>query len=115
MYYCNDCGEFFSDFKYVGEDRPYGEGWATEYFGVCPCCESDDCVEAEVCTCCEEAFKEDDIIDGMCEECFNNYRNRLADAIYKEFSKADYQIMPESIFDDIWEILDKKYSDDHNT
>lgn len=68
MYICNDCEEVFEEPKHIEEHHPYGMGYATETFAVCPCC-GGDFQEAEECSRCGEYVAE--LQDGLCEICYS--------------------------------------------
>ena len=40
MWKCEECGYIFDEPKIIYERHPYGMGYATEEFAVCPCCKS---------------------------------------------------------------------------
>lgn len=68
MFICNECGETFEEPKYIKEHHPYGDGFATEEWAVCPYCEENDFNVAERCSECGEYVSVSN--DGMCDECF---------------------------------------------
>jgi len=45
MWKCEDCGYIFDEPKIIYERHPYGMGYATEEFAVCPHCKSTSFVE----------------------------------------------------------------------
>lgn len=67
MFICNNCGETFTDGKTVFEFHPYGDGYASEPWAVCPYCEDTDFSEAQQCERCSEFSAE--LKDGLCEYC----------------------------------------------
>ena len=67
MYICEVCGEVFTEPNVIEERHPYGDGYATEDWYACPCCESTDIVEAKKCAGCGEWFAE--LEDDFCEDC----------------------------------------------
>ena len=69
MFICNDCGAVFDECKSVGEQHPYGMGFATEYWSVCPYCGENDIDEAKQCKRCGEHFAE--LEDGLCDLCWD--------------------------------------------
>ena len=70
MYICNNCGETFEDCKIIVEHHPYGMTSATEYWSVCPHCESTDFAEAKKCERCGEYVAE--LEDGLCDVCYGD-------------------------------------------
>lgn len=67
MFICNECGEVFEE-PYIHKERhPYGMGYATEEFVVCPYCKDTDIDEAKRCERCGEWVAELD--DGLCDVC----------------------------------------------
>lgn len=68
MYICNECGEVFEQFKIAIEYHPYGEGYATEKWAVCPYCKDNDFQEAKECENCGEYVAE--LTEGLCDKCF---------------------------------------------
>ena len=67
MYICNNCGELFTDFKVHKEKRPYGMGYATEEWAVCPHCGEADFTEPKQCERCGALVAELD--EGLCDCC----------------------------------------------
>ncbi|MBQ2811005.1 MAG: hypothetical protein IJF12_02425 [Alphaproteobacteria bacterium] len=70
MYICEVCGEVFTEPNVIKERHPYGEGFATEDWCVCPCCESTNIVAAKKCVGCGEWFSE--LEDDLCKECLED-------------------------------------------
>lgn len=70
MYICNECGEVFSEPKIIEEHHPYGMGYATEDWAVCPCCGEEDICEAKKCKRCGEYFAE--LHEGYCDCCYGD-------------------------------------------
>ena len=70
MFICNNCGAIFEDCKIIEEHHPYGMGYATEEWAVCPHCEDTDFAEAEECKRCGELFAELD--EGLCDVCYGD-------------------------------------------
>ena len=64
MLRCRNCGETFfeTDIKTIYEPE-YG------YIGVCPHCDDFDMEEISKCAYCGEWFPEEEIDNGLCEEC----------------------------------------------
>ena len=67
MFICNECGRTFSDYEIVEEYHPYGMGFATEKWAVCPYCDNSDFTEAQECKECGDLFTE--LKDGLCDAC----------------------------------------------
>lgn len=67
MYICNNCGETFETPHVIEEHHPYGMGYATEEWHVCPYCEETDYSEAVQCEMCGELVAELD--GGLCDVC----------------------------------------------
>lgn len=75
MLICNSCETTFYEPKAMSEQHPYGESYATEYWSVCPNCESGDICEAEKCKQCDNFFaKLED--EGLCEICYYEMNER---------------------------------------
>lgn len=72
MYICEECESVFEEPKIIEEHHPYGMGYATEEWAVCPHCESTDYTEAKRCKRCGEYFAELD--DGLCDICYDDMR-----------------------------------------
>lgn len=68
MFKCYGCNTTFLEPKIYYEHHPYGMGYATERFAVCPRC-GDNFEEATQCTECGEWFFKDELTDGVCEDC----------------------------------------------
>lgn len=68
MFICDDCGNVFDTPDVIIEKHPYGEGYADERLGVCPCCKSTEIGEAEKCSHCGEWVAETNS-DGLCDIC----------------------------------------------
>lgn len=68
MYICTDCGAVFETAKIEKENHPYGMGYATEEYCVCPSCGSTNFSEAEKCELCGEYCAE--LNEGLCESCY---------------------------------------------
>jgi hypothetical protein len=76
MFICKDCKDTFSE-PSVKEYADYvGEGWSRgaiySYDETCPCCGSEDFVEATVCAYCGEVFEANGE-DFCCEACEDEY------------------------------------------
>ena len=69
MYICNNCGETFEEPKIYEEHHPYGMGYATEEFAVCPHCGEGDIEEAYMCCRCDEYVAQ--TFKGLCEACYD--------------------------------------------
>lgn len=70
MYICNDCEQIFEDCKIIEEHHPYGMGYATEIWAVCPHCESTNIDEAVKCERCGTFVGELD--GGLCDCCYGD-------------------------------------------
>ena len=71
MFICNECERTFYECKVIKEYHPYGMSYATEYFSVCPYCESGDIAEAVRCKHCGEHFAELEA-DDLCDVCYGD-------------------------------------------
>ena len=83
MYYCERCGEFFSDPAYDYEDpSPSGISLPAGYYAyyACPECGSRDIEEAKECPLCGEWMPRD---KEFCEDC----ENKVADWL-KELAES---------------------------
>lgn len=79
MLICTDCGAVFSEdeVKTVYENHPYGDGYATEKFSVCPSCGESGIEEAVQCNLCGEyghrdSFEMDENLNYLCEVCYED-------------------------------------------
>ena len=108
MFICTDCGRVFEEPKKHIEYHPYGEGYAGEEFYFSPCCNS-GYDEAEECEFCGEYHSAEDLYDGVCEHCKEGIKQRIAKAIYKEFSQGEFDALPDDVFEDIWEDVENLY------
>ena len=70
MYICNNCGKTFDDYKVIEEHHPYGMGYATEKWAVCPHCKDSDFSEAKECEHCGELFAT--LNEGLCDVCYGD-------------------------------------------
>lgn len=67
MYYkCTECGNVTAFPKIKTE---YGGCGYSESYLACDCC-GGECEEAKKCPICENYYTEDEIIGGMCKDCF---------------------------------------------
>ena len=67
MYICIECGEVFSEPDAHIEHHPYGKGYATESWAICPHCRSTNFEEAKECSRCGEYVAE--LEDDLCDVC----------------------------------------------
>ena len=111
MYICKECGEVFSEPSTYEESYPYGESYATQTFGCCPCCGEGNYEEAKRCPECDEWVTEDEAYNGMCDNCKEMYRKDIVNAIANLFTKETLDNLPDDIFDDLWEDLEKVYKE----
>ena len=65
MFLCVECGRLLEDDEYVHSIEPHGEE-----FDVCPYCYG-ALEEAHKCPICGEYFKEEDLTNGICDDCAN--------------------------------------------
>ena len=76
MYICYNCGAVFETPAVYEEHHPYGRGYATEEWAICPCCDSTDFEEAKRCSHCGNFFAELEYVQGheggLCEECYED-------------------------------------------
>ena len=72
MYICEECEAVFEKPKIIEEHHPYGMTYATEYWAVCPHCESTDITEAQQCGMCDSYVPE--LHDGLCDICYDDMR-----------------------------------------
>lgn len=66
MYKCYECGHIFEE----GEQNYSGDGWNEPILEVCPVCRG-SFGEAKVCSRCGGRFLEDELTEGLCEDCAN--------------------------------------------
>ena len=85
MFKCNECGAVFDEPRIFGEERPYGNGSATESFAECPRCHS-GFEEAYPCKDCGEYFTKDELHSFYCTECVKENWDKPDDLF--EFSKG---------------------------
>lgn len=70
MFICRECEAIFDEPKTIEEHHPYGMTYATEYWDVCPQCESTDFTEAKQCERCGSLVPELD--EGLCDICYDD-------------------------------------------
>ena len=104
MYICLECGHVFDEPTTWSESRPYGEGYAYEGFSGCPCCQG-GYEEAFECEFCGEYFSKDDLDNGCCEKCKEDVKQRIAKAIFNEFTYNEYEALPEDYLEDVYEAV----------
>lgn len=108
MYICLDCGCVFDEDEMgtYTEQHPYGMGYAGETFVCCPSCKGsfDEAVE---CKGCGEYFAKDNMHDEMCDKCFNFNKERIVKALAELFTKEEFNNLPDDMFDNIWEDVEK--------
>jgi rubrerythrin len=75
MYICNNCGEVFDTPETYEEHHPYGTGYASEKWSVCPNCGEPDYDEAKQCERCGEFVAELDG-DGLCDVCYGDMHGK---------------------------------------
>ena len=85
MFKCCDCEETFEEPKIIGDFRPYGEGYVTESFAVCPYC-GGDFENAYICKNCKEYFFADELTDGCCEFCLEEICDKANEELENEKS-----------------------------
>ena len=107
MFICNDCGHVFEEPKEHREYHPYGDTYAYETFACCPNC-GGSIDEAEECPECGEYFSSEDMCDTVCKSCFEEYRERVARAIFKEFTEEEFKRLPDGVFDYVWDDVEIK-------
>lgn len=84
MYVCSKCGEVFSNDEIVVEKSEVGEYWGQpcyEEFGFSPCCHC-EFEKAIKCAICGEWHREQDLWNGICENCIHEY-DKDFDTVYK--------------------------------
>ena len=74
MFKCKECGHIFKDGEQAiwSEHHPYGMGYAEETFCGCPICKG-DYEETTPCLICGSANLEDDLINGVCQDCIDEH------------------------------------------
>ena len=70
MYICKECGKTFDEPKILHEHHPYGEGYVTEKWVVCPFCKEAGISEAVECERCGALVAETN--DGLCDVCWDD-------------------------------------------
>ena len=70
FYKCTNCGHIFEE----GEEAHCGDGFSEPRIAVCPAC-GDFFELAKPCQCCGGQFLEDELTEGMCEECIEETIN----------------------------------------
>ena len=71
-YKCNDCGHVFEDGEFVIKSEYMGECCGTpayDTFRYCPSCGGDGWEEAGHCAKCRGVFLDDELTEGLCDEC----------------------------------------------
>lgn len=74
-YKCNECGHIFEDGEFYTKSEYMGECWGTpayDTFLYCPSCGGDEWEEAGHCAKCHGIFLDDEMTDGLCEECLSD-------------------------------------------
>lgn len=74
IYICRDCGATFEEPKATREC--VGECWGSPAWDTaysCPFCGSDNYDDAVECECCGELFCEDELTEGLCEDCLHSH------------------------------------------
>lgn len=79
MYICHDCKRTFDTPKTYYEHHPYGMGYASERWDVCPYCGEADFDEAKTCSSCGDYVEE--LEDGFCQVC---WEEKYGDEDYEE-------------------------------
>ena len=96
-YICEDCGCILDEEWVVfQEDRDTGYKWIE-----CPHCKSDDLSEAHECRECGKVVRDEDLCEGVCEDCFE-------EAVEDEEYAVDYIA---SNLDDFWELMKSNYTE----
>lgn len=74
-YKCNECGHIFEDGEFYVQSEYMGECWGTpayDTFRYCPSCGGDEWEEAGHCAKCHGIFLDDEMTEGLCEECLSD-------------------------------------------
>lgn len=70
MFICEECERLFEEPDVYEERHPYGMGYASEEFSVCPFCRSDRIDPAKECERCGALVAE--LHEGLCECCYGD-------------------------------------------
>lgn len=82
MFKCLECGHIFDQPRIIEESRGECFGYeAYERIGVCPVC-GGEYDEGEKCEICGEIYSQNEIHEGVCDRCIDNYRHNF-DLCYK--------------------------------
>lgn len=76
MYRCNECGHLFEEGEQSTWSESRGEFWGSpcsEKMSGCPLCKG-EYVQVEQCKICEQYYSVDDLVDGICDNCPDEYR-----------------------------------------
>lgn len=80
---CYECGHIFEEFKKIDTDekivfgefqgKPIYDDGGDDYDFCCPKC-GGEYEETRKCAICGEEYLEDELVDGVCEECISEYK-----------------------------------------
>lgn len=85
MYKCDNCGCEFEEPYKLQEDTG-------EIFNVCPDCKETDYYELETCKICGEYFNQDELWNGMCEQCLKDEFEVHRGLKFVECHKTDFYL-----------------------
>lgn len=90
-YKCVECGNIFEEGEQIRWDEDRGEFWGSscsETMSGCPCC-GGSYEETKACEICGSEHLENELLNGVCEECINEYKKDI-DVCYK-VGKNDFE------------------------
>ena len=76
-YKCLKCGNIFEEGEQIYWDEDRGELWGSscsETMSGCPCC-GGSYEETKACEICGSEHLENELLNGVCEECIDEYKN----------------------------------------
>ena len=76
-YKCVECGHIFEEGEQIRWDEDRSEFWGSdcsETMSGCPCC-GGSYEETKACEICGSEHLESELVNGVCEECLDEYKN----------------------------------------
>ena len=99
MYICKDCAHVFEDYEvkrvkdYIVSD-PYPDG---PIISVCPNCDSEEIVEAELCAECGEYVPVEEMTKGFCSACSTKLMKKFHSLVYGNFTEKEIAVLNEML------------------
>lgn len=97
MYKCVECGNLFEEGEEAFWEESRGEFWGrpcSETLSGCPVCKG-SYLETVACKICGSHHLEDELVDGVCEECISEYKTSFSKcySLIKD-EKQNFKINP---------------------